>query len=116
VVFGRPIGEYQMIQKKLADMAVEIEAARLLARRCAQALDEGRRGRVEASMAKLYASDVAQRAATEAVQIQGAYGASGENRVSRCYRDAKVFQIVEGTNEIQRRLIAENLLGSRNDS
>lgn len=110
VVFGQRIGSYQMIQKKLADMAVEIEAARLLVRRCAEALDRGERGRSEASMAKMYASDVAQRAATEAVQIHGAYGVSDEYPVGRYYRDAKVFQIVEGTNEIHRTLIARELL------
>jgi alkylation response protein AidB-like acyl-CoA dehydrogenase len=113
VVFGRPIGDYQLIQKKIADMAVEIQAARLLVERCATALDAGERGRVEASMAKMYASDVAQRAATEALQIHGAYGVSSEHRVGRAYRDAKVFQIVEGTNEIHRVLIAEYAMGRR---
>ncbi len=113
IVFGKPIGDFQMVQKKLADMAVEIEAARLLVRRCAEALDAGKRGRAEASMAKMYASDVAQRAATEAVQIHGAYGASDEYIVGRAYRDAKIFQIVEGTNEIHRVLIAEQLLNGQ---
>ena len=110
VVFGRPIAEYQLIQHKIADMATEIQAARMLVHHCADALDRGERGRIEASMAKMYASDVAQRAATEAVQIHGAYGVSGETRVSRMYRDSKVFQIVEGTNEIHRRLIAQHVL------
>jgi alkylation response protein AidB-like acyl-CoA dehydrogenase len=113
VVFGQPIGDYQLIQKKLADMATEIVAARLLVRNCAQVLDSGERGRVETSMAKMFASDVAQRAATEAVQIHGAYGASDEFRVGRMYRDAKIFQIVEGTNELHRKLIAEHELGRR---
>jgi len=111
VVFGQAIGNYQMVQQKLANMAVEIEAARLLVRACAEAMDRGERARREASMAKMFASDVAQRAATEAVQIHGAYGASEENRVARFYRDAKVFQIIEGTNEIHRMLIARELLG-----
>jgi alkylation response protein AidB-like acyl-CoA dehydrogenase len=111
VVFLQRIGDYQLIQKKIADMAVEISAARLLVRQCAEEMDAGRRGRIEASMAKMYASDVAQRAATEAVQIHGAYGVSDELRVGRLYRDAKVFQIVEGTNEIHRVLIARSLLG-----
>lgn len=111
VVFGQPIGSHQLIQKKLADMAVEIQAARLLVRDCAEAMDAGGRARIEASMAKMYASDVAQRAATDAVQIHGAYGVSDELRVGRFYRDAKVFQIVEGTNEIHRSLIARSLLG-----
>lgn len=115
VVFGQAIGNYQMVQKKIADMWVEIEAARMLVTKCAQALDEGRRARMEASMAKMYASDVAQRAATEAVQIHGAYGTSEEYDVSRYYRDAKVFQIVEGVNDIHRILIAEYALGKRQD-
>jgi alkylation response protein AidB-like acyl-CoA dehydrogenase len=110
VVGGSLIGTYQHIQKKIADMATEIRAARLLVRECAETLDLGRRGRVETSMAKMYASDVFQRAATEAVQIHGAYGVSDEFPVARAYRDAKVFQIVEGTNEIHRSLIARELL------
>ena len=110
VVFGKPIGNFQMIQAKIADMAVEIAAARLLVQRCAEEMDLGRRARLEASMAKMFASDVAQRAATEAVQIHGAYGVSDELRVGRFYRDAKVFQIVEGTNEIHRTIIAKSLL------
>jgi len=113
VVFGQPIADYQMIQKKIADMATEIAAARLLVQNCARVLDSGERGRVETSMAKMFASDVAQRAATEAVQIHGAYGASDEFRVGRMYRDAKIFQIVEGTNELHRKLIAEHEFGSR---
>ena len=113
VVFGQPIGDYQMIQKKIADMATQIAAARLLVRNCAEVLDRGERGRVETSMAKMFASDVAQEVATEAVQIHGAYGASDEFRVGRMYRDAKIFQIVEGTNELHRKLIAEHELGKR---
>jgi alkylation response protein AidB-like acyl-CoA dehydrogenase len=109
VIAGTPIAEHQMTQAKLAQMATEIQAARLLVRDCARAMDEGSRGRVEASMAKMYASDVAQRVATEAVQIHGAYGVSPEFRVGRAYRDAKVFQLVEGTNEIHRLLIARSL-------
>lgn len=116
VVFGRPIGEFQMIKKKIADMAVEIDAARLLVRRCAAQMDAGKRARRESSMAKMFASDVAQRAATEAVQIHGAYGVSAESRVSRMYRDAKVFQLVEGTNEIHRDLIADYELGYRSET
>lgn len=115
VVFGRPIADFQMIKKKIADMAVEIDAARLLVRRCAEQMDTGARARKESSMAKMYASDVAQRAATEAVQVHGAYGVSEESRVSRMYRDAKVFQLVEGTNEIHRNLIADYALGYRNE-
>jgi alkylation response protein AidB-like acyl-CoA dehydrogenase len=113
VVFDRPIGEYQLTQRKIAMMATEIEAARGLVRRCADALDRGERARIEASMAKMYATDVAQRVATDAVQIHGAYGASEEYRVGRAYRDAKIFQIVEGTNDIHQTLIAEYALGAR---
>ncbi|GAB7007134.1 acyl-CoA dehydrogenase family protein [Nocardioides sp. AN3] len=110
VIAGTPIAEHQLIQAKLAQMATEIQAARLLVRDCAAAMDRGERGRTEASMAKMYASDVAQRVATEAVQIHGAYGVSPEFRVGRAYRDAKVFQLVEGTNEIHRLLISRSLL------
>ena len=113
VVRNKPIGEHQMIQKKIADMATEIRAARLLVQDCADALDRGERARQETSMAKMYASDVFQRAATEAVQIHGAYGISDEFPVGRAYRDAKVFQIVEGANEIHRTLIARDLLSPR---
>ena len=111
VIGGTAIAEHQLTKAKLAQMAVEIQAARLLVRDCAHAMDGGSRARTEASMAKLYASDVAQRVATEAVQIHGAYGVSPEFRVGRAYRDAKVFQLVEGTNEIHRLLIARSLLG-----
>lgn len=110
VVGGSPIGQYQQIQKKISDMATEIQAARLLVENCARALDRGERARVETSMAKMFASDVFQRVATEAVQIHGAYGVSDEFPVGRGYRDAKVFQIVEGTNEIHRVVIARELL------
>lgn len=110
VVGGNPISSYQQIQKKLADMATGIEAARLLVRRCAASMDEGTSTRLETSMAKMHASDVFQAVATDAVQIHGAYGVSDEYPVGRAYRDAKVFQIVEGTNEIHRNLIARQLL------
>ncbi|MCE0763525.1 acyl-CoA dehydrogenase family protein [Pseudonocardia kujensis] len=113
VIGGTAIADHQMTQAKLAQMAVEIHAARLLVRDCARAMDGGSRARTEASMAKMYAADVAQRVATEAVQIHGAYGVSPEFRVGRAYRDAKVFQLVEGTNEIHRLLIARSLLHPR---
>jgi len=115
VVGGSPIGSYQQIQKKIADMATEIQAARLLVENCARTLDSGARGRTETSMAKMFASDVFQRTATEAVQIHGAYGVSDEFPVGRAYRDSKVFQIVEGPNEIHRLVIARELLsGGKN--
>ncbi|MFI9834529.1 acyl-CoA dehydrogenase family protein [Streptomyces sp. NPDC051913] len=112
VVFGQPIGDFQMVQRKIADMAVSVQAARLLTEQCAMAMQRGERARIEASMAKLYASDTAQTAATEAVQIHGAYGVSEEYGVARAYRDAKVFQIVEGVNDIHRLLIARNTLAA----
>ncbi|MFC8830426.1 acyl-CoA dehydrogenase family protein [Streptomyces sp. NPDC057137] len=112
VVFSRPIAEFQMVQKKISDMAVNIKAARLLTEDSARALQAGRRARTETSMAKMFASDIAQQAATEAVQIHGANGVSPEFPVARLYRDAKVFQIVEGANDIHRLLIARDLLGT----
>ena len=110
VIAGTAIAAHQMTQAKLAQMATEIAAARLLVVDCAREMDNGGRGRIQASMAKMFASDVAQRTATEAVQIHGAYGVSPEFRVGRAYRDAKVFQLVEGTNEIHRGLIARHLI------
>jgi hypothetical protein len=111
--FGTQIGHHQLIQAKIADMAVALESARLLTYRLAWLKDQGRRVRVESSMAKLAASDSLMRSATEAAQIFGAYVASDEYPISRHFRDAKIFQIVEGTNEIHRVLIAETLLGYR---
>ncbi|HEY3477263.1 MAG TPA: acyl-CoA dehydrogenase family protein [Streptomyces sp.] len=110
VVFGKPITDFQMVQQKIANMAVSVQAARLLTERCAEAMQRGERARVEASMAKMYASDVAQAVATDAVQIHGAYGVSEEYPVARAYRDAKVFQIVEGANDIHRVLIAKDAI------
>lgn len=112
VVGGTAIGKYQLIQKKLADMATSIQAARLLVEDCARSLDRGERARTATSMAKMHASDVLQMVATEAVQILGAYGTSDEFPVARMYRDAKVFQIVEGTNEIHRLVIARELMAT----
>jgi alkylation response protein AidB-like acyl-CoA dehydrogenase len=110
--FGRPIASFQQVAAKLANMAIDVEAARLLTRRCAVAMDgDEPEARRLASMAKCFASDVAQRTATEAVQIFGSNAISNEVRVGRLYRDAKVFQIVEGTNEIQRNIIARSLTG-----
>jgi alkylation response protein AidB-like acyl-CoA dehydrogenase len=116
VVFKRPISDFQMVQKKISDMAVNVQAARLLTEHSARLLQFGERARVETSMAKMYASDIAQQAATEAVQILGANGVSDEYPVSRWYRDAKVFQIVEGANDIHRMLIARELLGTESDN
>jgi alkylation response protein AidB-like acyl-CoA dehydrogenase len=110
VAFGCPIARFQMVQKKISDMAVAVQAARLLTAHSARQLQAGSRARVETSMAKMFASDTAQAAASDAVQIHGANGVSDEYPVSRWYRDSKVFQIVEGANDIHRMLIARDLL------
>jgi hypothetical protein len=115
IVFGHPISEFQMVQQKISDMAVGVQAARLLTEDSANQLQSGTRARIATSMAKMYASDVAQRAATDAVQIHGANGVSDEFPVSRWYRDAKVFQIVEGANDIHRMLIARHTLRGHAD-
>jgi butyryl-CoA dehydrogenase len=107
--FGRPIGSNQAIAFKLADMAVAVEAARLLAYKAAWLRDSGRPYREAASMAKLYASEVAVGATRDAVQIFGGAGYMDESPVSRAYRDAKVLEIGEGTSEIQRLIIARSL-------
>lgn len=114
-VFGRNISEFQLVQSKVADMAVGVETARLLVRETAEAMQRGDRARRLTSMAKMYASDVAQRSATDAMQVFGAAGVSPEHRVGRFYRDAKILQIVEGSNDVHRSLIGEMLLGLRSD-
>ncbi len=111
--FGHPISEFQIVQSKVTDMVVGVRTARLLVREAAEALQRGERGRQLTSMAKMYASDVAFQAATDAVQVHGAYGVSPEYQVGRLLRDAKVLQIVEGSNDLHRALIAEMELGLR---
>jgi butyryl-CoA dehydrogenase len=108
--FGKPIAEFQAIQWKLADMAVEIDAARLLTLRAATLKDRHEPYTAEAAMAKLFASDVAVRAARECVQIFGGYGYVQDFPAERHYRDAKITEIYEGTSEIQKLVIAEDLL------
>jgi alkylation response protein AidB-like acyl-CoA dehydrogenase len=108
--FGRPIAEFQAIQWKLADMATEISAARLLTLRAAQLTDHGCRVTAEASMAKLYAGEVAVRVANEAVQVHGGYGFIKDYPVEKYYRDVKLCTIGEGTSEIQRLVIAREIL------
>ena len=103
--FGKPISSNQGIQFKLADMAMEIEASRLLIYKAAMAKDEGRDYGHIASMAKVYASEVAMRASTQCVQIHGGYGYVKETGVERLMRDAKITQIYEGTQEVQRIVI-----------
>src|SRR5579871_3733161 len=108
--FGRPISEFQSIQNKLADMATEIDAARLLTNRAAWMKDRGERVTKESSMAKLFASEAAVRVANEAVQIHGGYGFIKDYPVEKFYRDVKLCTIGEGTSEIQRLVIARQLL------
>ena len=108
--FDRPIGSFQAIRFKLADMATYIDAARLLVQRAAFLKDSGQRVTKEAAMAKLYASEVSVRCAEEAVQILGGYGYIRDYPAERYYRDAKLTTIGEGTSEIQRMVIARQLL------
>jgi alkylation response protein AidB-like acyl-CoA dehydrogenase len=108
--FGKPIFEHQAIQFKLAEMATKIEAARLLVYKAARLKDEHKDYVEAAAMAKLFASDVAMWATTEAVQIHGGYGYVKEYHVERMMRDAKITQIYEGTSEIQKLVIARELL------
>jgi alkylation response protein AidB-like acyl-CoA dehydrogenase len=107
--FGQPIARFQAVQHKLADIAIEVEAARGLVQRAAWLYDRGLPYGKEAAMAKVFASDVANRAVTEAVQIHGGYGYMRESAIARFYCDAKILQIGEGTNEIQRNVIARYL-------
>ena len=109
--FGQKIAEFQAIQWKLADMATEIDAARLLTWRAAALKDRGQPFGVEAAMAKLFASDAAMRAARECVQIFGGYGYLRDFPAERHYRDAKITEIYEGTSEIMHHVIAEDMLG-----
>jgi alkylation response protein AidB-like acyl-CoA dehydrogenase len=111
---GKPIVEHQAIAAKLADMACRTEAARLLTQRAAGAFDRGERCDMEAGMAKLVASEAALENATEAMRIHGAYGYSTEDHVERYYRDAPLLCIGEGTNEIQRITIAQQLVARSN--
>jgi butyryl-CoA dehydrogenase len=108
--FGVPIAQHQAIQFYLADMATEIDAARLLVYRAAQAKDTQERYTLEASMAKLYASEVANRVAYKAVQIFGGYGYINEYPVERYFRDARICELYEGTSEIQRMVISGQIL------
>ena len=110
VAFGKPISRLQAIQFKLADMKSRIDAARLLTWRAAWLKDQGQRASLECSMAKLAASECANFCAYEAVQIHGGYGFSQEYEVERLYRDARITTLYEGTSEIQRVVIAKNLL------
>ena len=108
--FGKPICEHQAIQIKLADMATAVEAARLLVEKAARVYDSGERADMEAGMAKLFASEVALKNSLEAMRIHGAYGYSTEYNLERYYRDAPLLAIGEGTNELQRIIIARELI------
>ncbi len=109
--FGRPIGSFQAVQWMLADMATEIEAARLLTYKAAALKDQGRKVTLESSMAKLFSSEVAVRVANNAIQVFGGYGYVKDYPVEKYYRDAKLCTIGEGTSEIQRLVIARQTLG-----
>jgi alkylation response protein AidB-like acyl-CoA dehydrogenase len=108
--FGRPIGEFQGLQAMLADLATEIDAARLLTLRAAYGKDQGRNVMREASMAKVFASEVGMKCATKALQIHGGYGYIREFPIERFFRDVKLCEIGEGTSEVQRMVIARSLL------
>jgi alkylation response protein AidB-like acyl-CoA dehydrogenase len=108
--FGQPISSFQAIQFTLADMATQVEAARLLTWRAAWLKDQGRPFEKEAAMAKLFASEVAMRVTTKAVQVFGGYGYTREFPVERYMREAKLFEIVEGTSEVQRMVIANHVI------
>ena len=109
--FGKPVGSFEAVSFKIARMATDLEAARLLTYRAAELRDAGKPFAQEASMAKLFASTKAREHASEAVQIHGGYGYMTDFPVERYYRDAKITEIYEGTSEIQQLIIARNLLG-----
>ena len=108
--FGGPISNLQAIQHKVADMATEIDAARLLTYRAALLKDAGKRFSKESAMCKLYASEMAQRVTHQALQVFGGYGYVSEYPVERHYRDQRITEIYEGTSEIQRLVIARSVL------
>ena len=112
--FGKPIGKFQMVQEELARMIVETEASRLMTYRCAAQKDDGLiHNTLETSMAKYYSCDVASKVADGALRILGAYGYSSEYPVERLFRDAKLYQILEGSANIQKMIIATDALGYR---
>jgi alkylation response protein AidB-like acyl-CoA dehydrogenase len=107
--FGQPIGEFQATRFKLAEMATKVEAARALTLLVAEAVDRGERADAQAAMAKLFATDVAEEVTSEGIQIHGGYGYTTDFDVERHWRDARLTRIFEGTNEIQKRIIADRL-------
>jgi alkylation response protein AidB-like acyl-CoA dehydrogenase len=108
--FGKPIHKFQSVGFKLADMATEIEASKLLVYHAAWMKDQGLPVSKEAAMAKLFASEVAMKTTTEAIQVHGGYGYVKEFDVERFFRDAKILEIGEGTSEIQRLIISREIL------
>lgn len=110
--FGRPIGDFQLVREMIAQSALEIDAARLLTLRAAQMRDQGLDNTLEVSMAKLFGAQMAQRVTDWAIQVHGGYGFSGEFDVERYYRDARILGLYEGTNEIQKLIIADRVLGT----
>jgi len=109
--FGKLIGSFQLIQEMIADMSVEIEAARLLVYRAAALKDKGNPATVETSMAKYYSSEIALKAANNALQIHGSYGYSDEYPVERYFRDVKVSTILEGTSQMHKLIIGRSKTG-----
>jgi butyryl-CoA dehydrogenase len=112
MAFGHPISQFQAIRFMLADMATEIDAARLLVRKAAWKQDTGARFSMDAAIAKLFASEMATRVTHKAIQVHGGYGYSCEYPVERAYRDARITEIYEGTSEIQRLVISSWVLKS----
>lgn len=108
--FGQPIASFQLVQGMIADMAMKVEAARMLVHKACWMRDQGMEFSKEAAMAKCYAADVAMEVTTDAVQVMGGYGYSREYPVEKMMRDAKIMQIYEGTNQIQRLVIANKIL------
>ena len=108
--FGKPIANFQGIQFMLADMAMQVEASRLLVHKAVWYVQQGTPNMKTSSFAKCYASDTAMKVATDAVQIHGGYGYIREYAVEKYFRDAKIMQIYEGTNQIQRVVIAKDIL------
>ena len=108
--FGQPIASFQMVQGMLADMAMKVETARLMVQKACWMRDQGMEFSKEAAMAKCYAADTAMQVTTDAVQVMGGYGYTKEYPVEKMMRDAKIMQIYEGTNQIQRLVIANKLL------
>lgn len=111
--FGVPIAKHQAIAFMIADMAKDIEAARLLVWLSAWTIDQGTRNTLQAAYAKAFAADTAMRVASDAVQVFGGYGFNTEYPVEKLMRDAKIFQIYEGTSQIQRLIIAKEIFDRR---